>query len=145
MPITAQKMANSPGEFMSTVFKPVSAANDDAGGNGIIKVLRSGKLITLNGGAKSEEELASGTTVTGTFAGSQPNKFNPERSDYRIRESDGTLVILAQTASLSQQLSKVSEGDLVQIVYNGRKNITRKNGAKASMHDFKVLKASDAE
>lgn len=130
---------------MSTVFKPVSGMTDDAAGNGIIKVLRGGKLITLEGGAKNEAELSAGTTVTGIFAGSQPNKYNPERNDYRIREEDGTLVILAQTASLSQQLSKVSEGELVQIVYNGRKNITRKNGAKASMHDFKVLKASDAE
>lgn len=126
---------------MSTNFQPVDA--NSGAGNGLIKVLRGSKLITIEGGNKSEEELASGTTVTGTFAGSTPNKFNPERVDYSLRGEDGTLFILSQTASLAKQMSKVSVGELVQIVYNGKRAITRKNGAKAEMHDFQVLRAVD--
>lgn len=125
-------------------FQAVS--NSVAGeGNGLIKVLRSGKLITIENGSKSESALEAGTTVTGTYAGSTPNKFDESRVDYNLRGEDGTLIILAQTASLANQLSKVSVGELVQITYNGKKNITRKNGAKAQMHDFVVARAVDAE
>jgi hypothetical protein len=114
-------------------------------GNGVIKVLRSGKLITIENGSKSESALEAGTTVTGVYAGATPNKFDENRSDYNLRGEDGTLIILAQTASLANQLSKVQVGDLLQITYNGKKNITRKNGAKAAMHDFVVARAVDAE
>lgn len=127
---------------MSTVFAPVDAMSGT--GNGLIKVLRGGKLITLDNGAKSESELSAGTTVEGTFSGATPNKFNPERSDYNLRGEDGTLIILSQTAALAKQFSKVQVGELVQIIYNGRKSITRKNGSKAEMHDFVVLRAVDA-
>lgn len=113
--------------------------------NGMIKVLRSGKLITIENGAKSESALEAGTTVTGIYAGATPNKFDESRSDYNLRADDGTLIILAQTASLASQFSKVSVGDLLQITYNGKKNITRKNGSKAEMHDYVVARAVDAE
>lgn len=123
-------------------FQPVS--NAVAGeSNGKILVLRSGKLITIDNGSKSEAALEAGTTVTGVYAGATPNKFDESRSDYNLRSEDGTLIILAQTASLANQLSKVSVGDLVQITYNGKKNITRKNGSKAQMHDFMVAVAAE--
>jgi len=129
---------------MEANFQPVSVATS-GDSNGTILVVRGGKMITIANGAKSEAELEAGTEVVGTFEGSTPNKFDPNKLDYSLRGEDGTLIILAQTASLAQQLSKVSEGDLVKVVYNGRKNITRKNGAKASMHDFRVFRATDAE
>ena len=121
-------------------FKAV-AGNVGGESNGIIMVLRSGKLITIENGKKSEAELSAGTSVTGTYAGSTPNKFDENRVDYNLRGEDGTLIILAQTASLANQFSKVSVGDLVQVTYNGKKNITRKNGAKAQMHDYMVAVA----
>lgn len=123
-------------------FQPVSGAALAGESNGKILVLRSGKMITIDNGSKSEAELASGTSVTGTYAGSTPNKFDESRVDYNLRGEDGTLIILAQTASLANQFSKVNLGDLVQVTYNGKKNITRKNGAKASMHDFVVAVAA---
>lgn len=126
-----------------TTFQPVDARS--GAGNGMITILRSGKLIKLENGSKSESELTSGTTVTGVYSGSTPNKFNPERSDYNLRSDDGTLIILAQTASLAKQFAQVSVGELVQVQYNGKRSITRKNGAKAEMHDFSVLRAVDAE
>lgn len=124
-------------------FQPVDAK---AGvGNGLMQIVRGSKLITINNGEKSEAELTSGTVLTGVFGGSTPNKFNPERSDYNLRAADGTLIILSETASLRSQLAKVSQGELVQITYNGKRAITRKNGAKAEMHDFAVARAVDAE
>ena len=124
-------------------FQPVSQAT--GAGNGLIQVLRGGKMITLENGNKTEAELAAGTVVTGVYSGSSPNKYNPERVDYNLRSEDGTLIILAQTASLKSQFAKVSPGELVQITYNGKRSITRKNGAKAEMHDFAVARAVDAE
>jgi len=132
--------------MQSTTFQPVNAPSAVEGdGNGIIRVVRGGKLITLNNGAKSEAPLANGIVATGTYGGATPNKFDEAKVDYNLRESDGTLVILAQTASLASQFAKVSTGELVQISYNGKRSITRKNGAKAEMHDFVVARAVDAE
>lgn len=124
-------------------FQPVSSAILAGDNNGMIKVLRSGKLITIENGKKTEAALDAGTSVTGTYAGSTPNKFDESRVDYNLRGEDGTLIILAQTASLANQFSKVQIGDLVQVTYNGKKNITRKNGAKAAMHDFVVAVAAE--
>ena len=131
--------------MQETTFKPVSMSSGEQSGNGLIQVLRSGKMITIENGSKSEAVLAKGTQVTGTYVGSEPNKFNPEKLDYSLRSDDGTLIILAGTAALASQFSKVSNGELVQVTYNGKKNITRKNGAKAEMHDFVVARAIDAE
>lgn len=125
-------------------FQPVSGPAVAGEGNGLIKILRSGKLITLQDGAKSEEPLATGTVVTGVYGGATPNKFNPERSDYNLRAEDGTLIILAQCASLSSQFSKVQDGELVQVTYNGKRTIKRKTGATAEMHDYVVARAVDA-
>lgn len=124
-------------------FQPVDARS--GAGNGLIQVLRGGKLITLENGAKSEAPLAAGTAVTGVFTGTTPNKFDEAKVDYNLRGDDGTLIILAQTATLKSQMSKVSVGELVQITYNGSREITRKNGAKAQMHDFAVARAVNAE
>lgn len=129
----------------TTNFKPVSGNSVAGEGNGMIQVLRGGKMITIENGSKSEAPLAKGTVVTGIYNGSTPNKFDETRVDYNLRGNDGTLIILAQTASLANQFGKVSQGELVQVTYNGKRSITRKNGAKAEMHDFVVATASDAE
>lgn len=124
-------------------FEPVNA---NAGvGNGTMKIVRGSKLITISNGEKSSVPLESGTVLTGIFNGSTPNKFEEDRVDYTLREEDGTLVILAQTAALKQQLDDVNVGELVQITYKGKREITRKNGAKAEMHDFAVGRAINAE
>lgn len=124
-------------------FQPVDARA--GAGNGLIKIVRGSKLVTIENGAKNEAELEAGLQLTGVYTGSMPNKFNPERVDYNLRADDGTLIILAQTASLKSQFSKVSVGELIQVTYNGKRSITRKNGSKADMHDYSVGRAIDAE
>lgn len=123
-------------------FQPVS---EQSAGNGNLTIIRGSNLITIVNGAQTKSDLAAGTVVTGVFSGTSPNKYDPARSDYSLRSDDGTLIILAETASLKQQLSKVVEGDLVQITYKGKREIVRKNGAKAEMHDYMVARAVDAE
>jgi hypothetical protein len=126
-------------------FQPVQGRSIEGEGNGLMQILRGGKLITFTNGEKSEAPLAAGTQVTGVYGGSTPNKFDEAKVDYNLRADDGTLIILAQTASLAQQFAKVSEGELVQVTYNGKRQITRKNGQKTEMHDFVVARAVEAE
>jgi hypothetical protein len=128
---------------MSNVtFQPVDARSGV--GNGKMTILRGSKLVSINDGAKSEAPLAAGTTVEGTYQGTTPNKFEPTRVDYNLRGEDGTLIIMSENASLRRQFESVAVGELVQVIYNGKRAITRKNGAKAEMHDFQVLRASQA-
>lgn len=127
---------------MNTNFKPVSEPT--GAGNGVMQIVRGSKLVTIDNGSKTEGPLTIGAVFTGVFEGATPNKFNEEKSDYSLRASDGTLIILSETASLANQLSKVNVGELLQIQYGGKREITRKNGAKAEMHDYKVLRAVDA-
>lgn len=126
-------------------FVPVMAAPAPGDGNGILQVVRGGNVITIENGNKTKTALESGFVTTGVYAGSTPNKFNEGKVDYNLRAEDGTLIILAETASLKRQFAEVDNGELIQIVYNGKRNITRANGAKVDMHDFSVLRASDAE
>jgi hypothetical protein len=114
-----------------------------------MKIIRSGNLISLKKGESATKvPLANGLVTEGTYLGAKPNAYNPEKNDYSVREEDGTLTILNGTASLARQFAVVNEGELVQVTYAGRKAITRKNGTKAEMHDFEVLRAvieADAE
>lgn len=126
-------------------FVSVDAGGEGMANNGITKVVRSGKLITFKAGAdKVEEELGEGLIVEGTFVGSTPNKYNPDKLDYLIRASDSTLFVLNGAATLTRQMAKVTTGELIQVLYNGRKTVKRKAGGSASMHNFKVLRALNA-
>lgn len=128
----------------ATKFAPVSTAPASGDSNGIMLVVKGGKIRSYNNGEKSESELANGTAYEGTYLGSVPNKFEPTKSDYQIRMDDDTLVILGNCASLNQQLTQVAEGELVRVSYNGRKTIKRKTGATAEMHDFLVERAIES-
>jgi len=123
-----------------TKFTPVRTG--ESKDNGIMKIARGGKLLTFeNGQETSKGELPVGLVTEGTYVSASPNKFNPEKNDYLVREADGTLTILASCATLDRQLSAVQPGELIQVLYKGRKNITRKAGGTVAMHDYQVLRA----
>lgn len=130
-------------------FQPVNSPKregmPEGEGNGILRIVRGTKEITITDGNKSENDLATGSVFTGVYGGSTPNKFDEEKVDYNLRSDDGTLIILGQCASLAQQFAKVTPGELVQVTYNGKREITRKNGSKTEMHDYLVARAVDAE
>jgi len=119
-------------------FSPVDRS-ENLGGPLI--VIRGGKMLTFGQGSSSEEPLESGTTIQGVFEGSVPNKFNEDRRDYKVRGADQTLYILADSATLNRQLAKVQTGELIEIVYNGKKTVKRKTGGMAEMHDYRVSRA----
>ncbi len=93
---------------------------------GALKVIRASKL---------EAAGFSGTVASGVLEKIEPNKFNPEKSDYFIRGIDNTLYIINETASLKQQLGQPGVlGMVVEVKYNGKKE-SKKKGGKA-YHDF---------
>jgi hypothetical protein len=127
---------------MSEIKFEAVKTNEGFANNGLMKIVRGGNLITLESGKEAgKEELANGIITEGTFIASGPNKFNPDKNDYLVREENGTLTVLAGTATLDRQFASVNVGELVRVMYNGRRTIKRKGGGTASMHDFKVLRA----
>lgn len=120
--------------MQATQFAPVTEST--TAGNGQLVIIRAG--ATVNG--KEKTPLALGLVVEGRYEGAVPNKFNPESLDYRVRTGDGTLYILASCANLKRDFAKVGNGELIQVQYNGKRNMTGKNAGK-TVQDFKVLRA----
>jgi len=79
----------------------------------------------------------------GIYAGSQPNTFNKDKSDYRIEDiKDSSKVTIVNGAgNLGFQMSKVNPGDIVQILYNGKQKLTKGTFAGKETHSFTVSKA----
>lgn len=99
------------------------------GNQGSIVIVRASKLA---------EEGKLGTVAKGILEKTEPNKFDPEKSDYFIRAADGTLYILNETATLKSQLGQPGVlGMNVEVVYQGKKE-AKKKGGKA-FHDFECF------
>lgn len=86
------------------------------------------------------EEGITGVVAEGIYEGTLPNQLEPSRKDFKIRKSDGTLLVLNSTSSLTRQMDLVDLNDGVQIVYNGLKTIKSGKAKGKSVHDFVVLK-----
>ncbi len=121
-------------------FQPLksSKVREGAQGNGILKIVRDykkgGKLITVSNGVREEAELQTGVLVTGTYEGTQESTI-PDSGDikveHKIRADDGTLFLIGNTTSLSDDetgLSAVGEGSRVQLSFLGMKKL--KSGRK---------------
>lgn len=96
---------------------------------GALKIIRASALA---------EAGITGVVATGVFEKTEPNKFNPEKSDYFLRGDDGTLYIINETASLKSQLGQPDVlGMKIEVVYLGKK-APKKKGGKA-YHDFECF------
>ncbi len=124
--------------MQATQFAPVTESTTS--GNGKLVIIRAGSIVEN----KTKTPLDLGLVVEGRYEGAVANKFNPENLDYRVRAEDGTLFILASCANLKRDFAKVSEGELIQVQYNGKREMKGKNAGK-SVQDFKVLRALTAE
>ncbi len=124
--------------MQETQFAPVTEST--TAGNGKLVIIRAGNTIQ----GKEKTPLALGLVVEGRYEGSVENKFDPTKSDYKVRAADGTLYILAECANLKRDFAKVTAGELIQVNYGGKRAMTGKNAGK-SVQDFKVLRAILAE
>lgn len=117
-------------------------------GNGKLLIVRSGNVITKNEkGEQVKTPLGTGedNAIIGTYEGSTPNKFDATKLDLKLRMDDGTLVILSETANLRRGFANVSEGELVRVVYGGKRAMTKGKNAGKSVHDFDVQRAINSE
>lgn len=108
---------------------------------------KGGLLLTYAPGAeKVEEPLPIGEVTQGRFEGVQIQihpKTKKQTKEYRIREADGTLVIVKGSMGLNDEetgLAAVTDGELVMLQFNGMK--TTKSGNDFA--DFTVLRAVNA-
>lgn len=104
----------------------VSLKKAAAGQDGKIVIVRPSALAT---------EGKTGTVAEGVFEKMEPNKFNPEKNDYFIRDTKtDTLYIINSTQALKDQLEQEGVlGKKVRIEYAGK--LKTKKSAKG-YHDF---------
>lgn len=81
--------------------------------------------------------ISNGTRLDGIFNGFEKNeRFDNE--EIRLSDEDGNETIIKSCASLKRQLSTLSLGSPVRLVYEGMKDIKTKAGKKISVHDWQV-------
>lgn len=137
-----ENMQNTETKFESTTKGQSST------GNGKLLIVRGGQILSKNAaGEQVKSPLLTGeeNALTGIYEGSVPNKFDETKSDQKIRMEDGTLVILSETANLKRGFANVTEGELVRVVYGGKRKMTKGANAGKSVHDFDVQRAVNAE
>lgn len=112
---------------MSDGFKSLKGGNSSGGTDGALVIVRPSEL---------EKSGKTGVVAKGTYERARPNKFNPLKNDYFIRDLDNTLYILNETAGLKKQLEQAGVMGLeVEVYYNGKvKTIKGK-----TYHDFEVF------
>jgi hypothetical protein len=76
--------------------------------------------------------------VTGTYEGAEEGKFG---LNHKIKTQDGQLLVVNGFGALNSQLSKVSEGDLIKIVYQGKTTIKDGPMKGKQAHSVDVKKA----
>lgn len=136
------KMSDTETQFQSTT-RPTNGES-----NGRLLVISGGQILTKNDkGEKVSTPLATGVdnAIIGIYEGSTPNKYDATKSDLKLRMTDGTLVILRETANLKRGFAPVTEGELVRVVYGGKRAMTKGKNAGKSVHDFDVQRAINTE
>lgn len=91
---------------------------------GELKIVRPSQL---------DKDGVTGVVASGVLEKVEPNKFNAAKSDYFIRNADGTLYILNETQSIKDQLGQEGTVGLnIEVEYLGK--VKTKNGK--GFHDF---------
>jgi hypothetical protein len=87
-----------------------------------------------------------GVVAEGIYVGTLPNKFVPEKNDFKIEsleaDKDGNkeITIVNQAGNLGYKMSLVKVGDLIQIKYNGKIKAEKGKAAGKMVHNFEVLR-----
>lgn len=137
-----ENMQNTETRFESTT------KSNSTEGNGKLLIVRGGQILSKDSsGNQVKSALLTGedNALIGTYEGSVANKFDPAKLDQKIRMEDGTLVIMSETANLRRGFANVSEGELVRVVYGGKRTMTKGKNAGKSVHDFDVQRAINTE
>lgn len=112
---------------MSTEKKLKSVLDTGTGGN--IKYIRAAEL---------SEQNITGVVAEGIYEGTLPNRFDEGKSDFKVKSTDGTLLVLNHAGSLANQLNRVSAGSYVRISYAGKQPMKKGKMAGKLAHSFNV-------
>lgn len=131
----------------ATKFESTTKAQNTTG-NGRMLIVRGGNLITLgDDNAQVKTELGTGedNAIMGTYEGNIPNKFDAAKLDQKLRMADGTLVLINETANIKRGFANVTVGELVRLVYGGKKKLVKGPNAGKFVHDFDVQRAINSD
>jgi hypothetical protein len=99
-----------------------------------------GKGLTFIRPSQLAEEAVKGVILEGTYLESLPNPFDNEKLDFKFSDlKKGNTIILNGAGNLGYQMKGISEGSVVQISYNGKKEIKAGMMKGRMAHDFSVL------
>lgn len=99
-----------------------------------------GKGLTFIRPAQLAEEDVKGVILEGTYLESLPNPFDNEKLDFKFSDlKKGNTVIINGAGNLGYQMRDISEGSVVQVSYNGKKEIKAGKMKGRMAHDFYVL------
>ena len=87
------------------------------------------------------EEGVKGVVLEGEYIGAIKNNFDENKSDYKFKKDDGSIVIVNSTGSLAHQMAKVEVGSYVRLEYDGKKTLTSGKMKGKMAHMFTVLVA----
>lgn len=100
---------------------------EGTGGN--IKYIRASELADNN---------VTGVVAEGIYEGTLPNRFDENKTDFKIKAIDGGVLVLNHTGSLANQLNRVSAGSYVRISYAGKQAMKKGKMAGKLAHSFIV-------
>lgn len=82
-----------------------------------------------------------GVIAEGVLIGTMDNKYKPGKPSFKIEQSDGNVLVVDSAGNLGYRMKSIKQGQLVQITYNGMKEIKSGDMAGKLSHNFDVLVA----
>lgn len=79
-----------------------------------------------------------GEVLQGTFLETTPNRYDPEKVDFKFEKEDGTIVLVNGAGNLNYSMKFVDVGEYVQIVYLGQQEIEKGQHKGKQSHNFEV-------
>jgi hypothetical protein len=89
--------------------------------------------------SKLTEEDNGRVLVEGVFIETLPNHYDDTKVDYKIEKEDGSVAVINGAGNLGFRMKSISPGDLVQITYCGKQEISKGKFKGRQSHNFEVL------
>lgn len=100
------------------------------------------KGLTFVRPSQLAKDGVTGVVASGIYLGKVENKFDADKSDYKV-DGEDSLYILNAAGSLDKQMSMITEGQYIEVHYNGKQEIATGKLAGKSVHNFQVLVEQD--
>jgi hypothetical protein len=85
------------------------------------------------------EEDNGRVVLEGVFIETLPNHYDDTKVDYKVEKEDGSMAVINGAGNLGYRMKSISPGDLVQITYEGKQEITNGKFKGRAAHSFDVL------